>query len=184
MKLYTSSVYRVLLTKCVTPLIIYGKKNCKMTNIEHIVPQSVSINRICTKDMHMMFLSNIYLNGIRNNYKYIDERDIKEGDKVMMYNKDGIYEDDVDRQHCGIISGKRKFIPPKESRGIISRSILYYRYKYGGDIKRVIDEDILYEWGKKYKVEEEEYRRNREIYYFQENVNPFIEDNDLIERYI
>lgn len=184
MKLYPSSVYRVLLNKCITPIVIYGRKNCQMTNIEHIVPQSLSIDKHCVKDMHMMFLSNIYLNGIRNNYKYIDENEIKEEDKVLMYNEDGNYETDIKKYHCGIISNRKIFIPPKESRGLIARSILYYKYQYRGNIKRIINEDTLYDWGMKYEVSKEEYQRNIDIYKFQENINPFIENHFMINKYI
>ena len=100
-----------------------------------------------------------------------------------MYNQDGVYETDIKKQYCGIISNRKIFIPPKESRGFIARSILYYKYQYRGNIKRIINEDTLYDWGMKYEVTKEEYQRNIDIYKFQENINPFIDNHLMIYKY-
>lgn len=164
------------------PLSIYKKYdnvNKNTYNAEHIVPQS--FDKSVNSDLHMLFLSHNVINSLRNNYRFVDF--IKYDDSYFeyiyiqnnqMFISNHIYKNMI--YYAAFNHKKRLFVPPNESKGIISRSLLYYKaiYKKYRICDKIIQEDLMYKWNDSYQVKEDEYLRNLQIEEFQENRNPFI----------
>ena len=83
-----------------------------------------------------------------------------------------------------MISNKKTktFIPSGYSKGKIARSISYFaiKYNYTDLIEKVIDPLTLIKWNLNDPVSEDEYFKNLIAYKYQNNVNPFIINSDLI----
>jgi deoxyribonuclease-1 len=175
---------RKIVMNHIQPLCVYGFYNenkKQMFNIEHIVPQSFDSKVNC--DLHMIFMCNRQLNHIRSNYVFIDDLYIK--DKKMrnhfiyIIHENGTYYTVMQKRrdyYCGFSNYFGFFLPPEKSKGIIARSLLYYKDKYKNDdvLRKIIDINLLLEWNRKYQVCEMEYKRNEEIFRIQKNRNPFI----------
>ncbi len=173
---------KLILHTNLLPLSIYKKYdnvNKKSFNAEHIVPQSFDMN--VNSDLHMLFLSHNVINSLRNNYRFVDF--IKYDDTYFEYiyiQNNQIFVSNCIHKNMIFYAAfnykKRLFVPPNESKGIIARSLLYYRatYKKYGICDKIIHEDLMNKWNDLYKVNENEYLRNLQIEQFQENKNQFI----------
>ncbi len=182
MKLLGYNQVKEILHKKIVSISIYKKYDKidkKIYNIEHIVPQS--FDKSVNSDLHMLFLSHNVINSLRNNYRFVDF--IKYDDSYFEYiyiqNNQIFVSNCIHKNmifYAAFNHKKRLFVPPNESKGIIARSLLYYRaiYKKYGICNKVIQEDLMYKWNDLYKVSENEYLRNLQIEKFQNNRNPFI----------
>jgi deoxyribonuclease-1 len=174
---YNSCIYAIF--HLLTPLTIYGTQynvynisNRNNYNIEHIVPKSKIKNKNAISDLHLLFIANSKINSLRSNFIFLDEKEIY-SKKILYFDKNGFI---INKSsYYGIVSFEKKFfIPPFHSRGIIARSLLYYKNEYNQNISNIINENILYEWNNKYGVTKKEIERNIQIYNLQGNKNIFI----------
>ena len=132
-------------------------------SLEHIFPKCY-MNKKSYNDLHNIFKCNNLINNYRSNYKYTDETLININDFTKLYNTDNY------------ISSKLKlFVPEKESRGIIARSIMYISFEYNYKFNKVIDSDILIKWCLNYPPNEEEIQHNHIVFIKQYNKNKFID---------
>ncbi len=187
MKLVSFDYAKEILHNKIIPISIYKKydkiyKN--LYNIEHIIPQSY--DKSVKSDLHILFLANHLVNSLRNNYRFVDF--IKYDDAYFSYiyieNNEIIVTNHIKKNknqknilyYAAFNHKKKLFIPPNDSKGMISRALLYYKniYKKNDICNKVIQEDLMYKWNTLYKVSEEEYLRNLQIRDFQNNNNPFI----------
>ena len=149
-----------------TPVIYTYLKSSKF-NLEHVYPKCY-MNKQHYNDMHNIFKSDIYINNVRSNYKYIDN-----DDKVFkLYNhgfKKLYTSDNYVNSKFGL------FVPDDASKGLIARAIMYMSYKYKYDYRKVIDTDNLINWCFKYPPSKLEYTHNNLISQIQKNRNIFID---------
>jgi len=137
--------------------------NLKPT-LEHIFPKSY-MNKISYNDMHNIFKCNGDINNLRSNYKYTDFSEIDNiNDFRQLYNTDNY-----------ISTKKRLFIPENDSKGIISRAIMYISYEYKYRYTKIIDTDILIKWCLNYPPCEKEINHNNIVFKKQFKRNKFID---------
>jgi len=142
---------------------------------EHIFPQSL----LCTKeknDMHNIIKTIHSLNTNRSNYKYCDNlNEYDENWNELIYNNYVNHKDKL-------------FIPNKDSRGIISRSILYMCHQYNCNYKKVIDKELLSKWFYNYSPSIAEKYHNDMVKQIQQKNNIFIskynKKNNEIKKFI
>lgn len=175
---------------------IYGDNNNEK-NLEHIFPQSFFKNetnsKIMKSDFHNLYLCNNKLNSYRQNFKYIDPNDIEENlmsknDKIL--DKTGNLIDFTDRKNLFhkngylMVSNKKSktFIPSEYSKGKIARSLTYFVIKYNfiNHLTDIIDPITLIKWNFNDPVDDDEYLKNIISYRYQNNINPFIINPDLV----
>lgn len=171
---------------------IYGDGTIEK-NVEHIFPQSMyKENPNSSKmrsDLHNLYLCNNLLNNKRQNFKYMDSKDIFDyNDSRILDNKGKEITDRnelLNKYGYLMITDRKKkiFIPSSYSRGKISRSLSYFAIKYDflNELTNIIDIKTLVEWNLKEPVDDEEYLKNIIVYKFQGNLNPFIIDPDLVQ---
>jgi len=150
------------------------KKNTFLT-AEHIYPQSF-LNEYQAYDMHNIVRTLNTLNVNRSNYKFHDF--INETDKH--WNK---------LEYDNYVNHKKKlFVPNSNSRGLISRAILYMCKEYGFKINKIIDKPTLIKWYYTYCPTREEIYHNAVVKYYQNRNNIFIskynKKNIVIKKYI
>ena len=170
---------------------IYGD-NSQVKNLEHIFPQYSFKNdekkKILKSDMHNLYLCNTKLNTYRQNFKYIDSKDANISCDSLILNQKGekvSSPDDLFKKTGYLMVSNKKnkiFIPSECSRGKIARSLSYFaiKYNYLEELMNIIDIKTLLEWNLKDPVDEKEYLKNIMIYKYQNNINPFILEPDLI----
>lgn len=169
---------------------IYGD-NTHEKNIEHVFPQylfKLDTNKNMMKsDLHNLYLCNKKINTLRQNFKYVGHDDYIESgnDKLVDQQGNSLNTEDMFKKqgYMMLINKKsKKFIPTEYSRGMISRSLAYFsiKYNYVEQLKDVIDIQTLIEWNLKDPVSNEEYHKNIITYKYQNNLNPFIIDSDLM----
>jgi endonuclease I len=108
-----------------------------LLSMEHIFP-ACYLKKNHYNDLHNIGKTLKNINTNRSNYKYIDEDDEK-------YCRDK--RNWITLEHDNKVNHKLKmFIPNKESRGSISRSILYMIYNYNYNHGKIIDKDTLIKW--------------------------------------
>jgi len=162
---FTLNLKSIIITNT-TPIIYTYLKSHKF-NLEHVYPKSY-MNKQHYNDMHNIFKSDIYINNVRSNYKYIDNDD-KEF-KLYNHNFKQLYTSD------NYVNSKLNlFVPDDASKGLIARAIMYMSYKYNYDYKKVIDSDNLINWCFKYPPTKNEYCHNNLIAQIQKNRNIFID---------
>lgn len=149
---------------------------------EHIFPQSYTKEYKYAKyDMHNIFLTKSLLNSNRSNYKYSDE---KEENLEDLYLLDYDYFLQYNRLYNYKNNKKKIFVPYKNSRGIIARSIAYMDITYNKiNITNVIELDTLIKWNNDYPPTLFEKKQNNIIKKYQGNNNIFIKNNKLINYY-
>ena len=194
-KNYKSLTYqkaRTIMKKEFNMIDIYGD-NLEEKNVEHIFPQSLfkndTNNKIIKSDLHNLYLCNSKLNSHRQNFKYVDPSEFIDdnnnyflnlkGDKENTF--DGIYKNNG---YLMVLNRKKKlFIPTEYSRGKISRSLAYFsiKYNYVSKLSQIINFKTLLMWNIKDPVDNEEYLKNILCYKYQNNLNPFILNSDLME---
>lgn len=128
---------------------------------EHIYPQSYLSDTEC-KDMHNIIKTINSINVNRSNYKFHDYIDItdKNWKKIEFDN---------------YVNHKLKlFVPNSNSRGFISRAILYMCREYNLKIDKIIDKGTLIKWFYSYSPTSREIYHNDMIKKVQNNNNIFI----------
>jgi endonuclease I len=186
---YTKAKY--IMHNNICNMDIYGD-NSQDKNLEHIFPQYSFKNdenkKILKSDMHNLYLCNTKLNTYRQNFKYIDSKDANISNNSLILDRKGEKvsspNDLFKKTGYLMVSNKKKrtFIPNECSRGKIARSLSYFaiKYNYLEELKNIIDIKTLLEWNLKDPVDEKEYLKNIMIYKYQNNINPFILEPDLI----
>lgn len=155
----TISFKKILVNDKLLPSL-YINKNTHINSIEHIFPRSL-INKEHYNDMHNLFKTNNIINNKRSNYKFAEIENIKEWEKI---------EDDNYVNHK-----KRLFMPNENSKGIVSRAIMYMSYEYKYNYEKIIDLETLMEWCLKYKPSKEEQYHNSIVFKHQYKRNIFID---------
>ena len=172
---------------------LYGN-NSNPKNLEHIYPQSFikkhPLFKVMRSDMHNIYPCDNGMNSLRSNYKYISIEDYskknKNFKKIVNHNKEIINSIDeiiLNQSNVMIIDSKLKLVIPNENaRGKIARSLGYFAIKYNllDNLNNVIDLDTLIEWNINEPVTSPEYLKNILVYKYQNNINPFILDPNLL----
>jgi endonuclease I len=172
---------------------IYGNENEKDDkNIEHIFPQYYFKENILKKEMksdiHNLYLCNSKLNLYRQNFKYVDYHKItiNDNDKLLdIYGNVLTDRNDIFTNKGFIMVSSRKtkrFAPAPYSRGKVARSLGYFaiKYNYVKELQEVIDIDTLIKWNLEDPVDSQEYYKNMIGYKHQNNLNPYILNNELL----
>lgn len=146
---------------------IYNLNSLKIKNgfmsLEHIFPKCY-MNKKSFNDLHNIYKCNNLINNCRSNYKYTDENIFNLDEFKKLYDTDNY------------ISSKYKlFIPEKESRGIIARSIMYMSFEYNYNFNKVIDSNILINWCLDYPPNSQELYHNHIVFMKQYKKNKFID---------
>jgi endonuclease I len=163
--------FRSVLVKCLEYPQIYNFNLNKIYNnqqtLEHIFPKCY-MNKNTYNDMHNIFSCNKDINNIRSNYKFIDSKNKEYYDNINHF-----YNIKHTDNYC---SPKLKlFIPENDSKGIISRCIMYMSYEYKYNYEKIIDYDNLIEWSIKYPPTKQEYLHNTFVFKKQYKKNQFID---------
>lgn len=138
-------------------------KDGGIMSLEHIFPKCY-MNKKSFNDIHNIYKCNNLINNCRSNYKYTDESLLKLYEFKKLYDTDNY------------ISSKYKlFIPEKESRGIIARSIMYMTFEYNYNFNKVIDSYNLINWCLDYPPNSQELYHNHIAFMKQYKKNKFIE---------
>ena len=133
------------------------------SSLEHIFPKCY-MNKKGFNDMHNLFRCNKEINNNRSNYKFVDNDYI---DK---------YPNDFKKIYDNYVSHKYKvFVPEKESRGIISRAIMYMTFEYKYRYNKIIDNDVLIDWCLSHPPTKEEIHHNEMAFKVQYTRNKFID---------
>lgn len=164
--------------------IIYSKINLytielKKTiySLEHIYPIS-HMTDSAKIDMHNLFKTTKYLNNARSNYKFTDYEELlfyPNNTWITIKNDVTNNKNWIALENYNYVNHKKKlFIPSNESKGIISRAILYTTFKYNFEIEKVINFDTLILWYLKYPPTNEERYHNNYVKKNQYTDNKFI----------
>lgn len=146
---------------------IYNLNSLKIKDgimsLEHIFPKCY-MNKKSFNDLHNIYKCNNLINNCRSNYKYADDS------LLNIYEFKKIY--DTNNYIC---SKFKLFIPEKESRGIIARSIMYMSFEYNYNFNKVIDSNILINWCLDYPPNSQELYHNHVVFMKQYKKNKFID---------
>jgi hypothetical protein len=141
----------------------FAKEDIKNTffSAEHIYPQSL-LNIKQSNDMHNIIRTLNTLNVNRSNYKFHDE-----------YNK---YDKHwIELEYDNYVNHKDKiFIPNNDSKGFISRAILYMYREYKCNPTKIIDIEILKKWYYNFPPKHDELYHNMVVKRIQNKNNIFI----------
>ncbi len=141
----------------------FAKEDIKNTffSAEHIYPQSL-LNIKQSNDMHNIIRTLNTLNVNRSNYKFHDE-----------YNKPDKHW--IELEYDNYVNHKDKiFIPNNDSKGFISRAILYMYREYKCNPKKIIDIEILKKWYYNFPPKHDELYHNMVVKRIQNKNNIFI----------
>lgn len=182
---YNSIIKNTLLYDHKMPSI-YTHKTFKHSDIqknnfltaEHIFPQSLLINKKEANDMHNIIKTLNTLNVNRSNYRYHEDINIniKKDKKCARGNGYRIdYDNWVELEYGNYVNHKDKlFIPNNDSKGFISRAILYMCREYNYCHKKIIDTELLKRWFYTYSPSFAEKYHNDVIKRLQNKNNIFI----------
>ena len=106
--------------------------NRQFVSAEHIYPQCL-LDGKQSNDMHNIKTLNT-LNANRSNYKFHEDYDIKSKNWVELECNNYVNHKD------------KVFVPNNDSRGFISRAILYMYKEYNCNPQKIIDIEILKKW--------------------------------------
>ncbi|WP_413569886.1 endonuclease I family protein [Bdellovibrio sp. HCB117] len=143
-------------------------------NVEHTWPQSHFTRRfpdeVQKSDLHHLFPTDSQLNSIRGNNPFgevtQDLMDLK---------------CPASRYGLGTAGSDEVFEPPTAHKGNVARALFYFSIRYDLPIDQR-EEVVLRKWHNEDPVDEEEMRRNNEIFKAQANRNPFIDFPELADR--
>lgn len=146
----------------------------KVINVEHTWPQS----RFTTKypdevqksDLHHLFPTDSQINAIRGNNLF------GEVTKDLMDLRCR-----ASRFGLGTAGSDEVFEPPQDHKGNVARALFYFSTRYDLPIDPR-EETVLRKWNQEDPVDDEEIRRNHEIFKVQGNRNPFVDFSELAEK--
>ena len=107
--------------------------NRQFISAEHIYPQCL-LDGKQSNDMHNIIKTLNTLNANRSNYKFHEDYDTKSKHWVELECNNYVNHKD------------KVFVPNNDSRGFISRAILYMYKEYNCNPKKIIDIEILKKW--------------------------------------
>ena len=107
--------------------------NRQFVSAEHIYPQCL-LDGKQSNDMHNIIKTLNTLNSNRSNYKFQEDYDIKSKHWVELECNNYVNHKD------------KVFVPNNDSRGFISRAILYMYKEYNCNPQKIIDIEILKKW--------------------------------------
>ncbi|QDK38521.1 endonuclease I family protein [Bdellovibrio sp. NC01] len=143
-------------------------------NTEHTWPQSKFVGKfdknMQKSDLHHLYPADNKMNSIRGNNEFgevvKDSKPLK--CPVSRFGKSSKGSADV-------------FEPPQGHKGNVARALFYFAVNYGAKMS-ANQEAILRKWNHDDPVDEEEARRNEEIWKVQGNRNPFIDFPELVDK--
>ncbi|WP_413943521.1 endonuclease I family protein [Bdellovibrio sp. HCB-162] len=140
-------------------------------NVEHTWPQSRFSGKFDKgtqkADLHHLFPTDSKLNSVRGNNNF--------GEVVKDTKTLGCPASRFGTPDGG---GKEIFEPPHNHKGNVARALFYFSLRYDLPIN-ASEEAFLRKWAKEDPIDDEEIRRNDDIYQTQGNRNPFIDFPNL-----
>lgn len=148
-----------------------------VVNVEHTWPQS-RFNRkfpdeLQKSDLHHLFPADSKLNGVRGNNWFGEVTK-----DTQFFNN---CPSSGSRYGVGTLAGEEIFEPPQAHKGHVARSLMYFAIRYDMHID-ADEEALLKKWNREYPVDEDEARRNNEIFKAQGNRNPFVDYPTLADQ--
>lgn len=146
----------------------------RVINVEHTWPQSRFTRKfredVQKSDLHHLFPTDSKLNAVRGNHAF--------GEVTT-----DLLELDCPASRFGIGSRgtEEVFEPPQEHKGNVARALFYFAVRYDLTIDPD-EEQILRVWDNEDPIDEDEIRRNEEIFKIQRNRNPFVDFPDLADK--
>ncbi|MEN0059240.1 MAG: endonuclease [Bdellovibrio sp.] len=145
-----------------------------VVNVEHTWPQSRFTHRHSDEtqksDLHHLFPTDSQLNSIRGNNMFgevtQDLMDLK---------------CPASRYGIGSAGSEDIFEPPQNHKGNVARALFYFSTRYDLNIDPR-EETVLRKWHREDPVDEDEMKRNEEIFKVQGNRNPFIDFPELVDK--
>ena len=150
--------------ECIISMVVPSPK---VMNIEHTWPQSAGANGDAKSDLHHLFVTSSSTNAIRSSLPFCN---VKVTKWENAHSKRGYNEFN---EHC--------FEVPNHHKGNVARAIFYFAIRYSQSIDEH-QEYFLRQWHKEDPVDLEERERNQAIQAFQKNLNPFIENPELVDQ--
>ncbi|VBB18184.1 hypothetical protein YASMINEVIRUS_647 [Yasminevirus sp. GU-2018] len=150
------------------------KNGTKIYNVEHVVPQSFFGGREPMKgDMHHLYPADIEVNGLRGNLKFNELEGVESNAKNIRGKKIDYEKSDT------------SFEPPEVSKGNIARAVAYFYVRYPSYrtnlLTKVLSPHLMILWNRYDPVDSSEALRNKNIFGYQNNLNPFILFPKLID---
>ena len=158
-------------------------------NAEHTIPQSWFGKKPPMKsDIHHLFPTHKNVNGARGSFPF-DEIEDSSTDKWYVKSSHGlkitldIPTNNIDAYRE--LKEDTSFEPREDHKGNTARAIFYFYTMYpdaAGNISRIADKEILFQWHTNDPVDAAEIGRNQRIENRQGNRNPYIDHPDLVAR--
>lgn len=146
----------------------------KVINVEHTWPQSRFSHKFSDDmqktDLHHLFPTDSELNAIRGN-NWFGEVTTDLLDLKCPASRFGV----------GSAGSEDIFEPPQDHKGNVARALFYFSTRYDLPIAQP-EEEILRKWNIEDPVDDEEIRRNNEIFKVQGNRNPFVDFPSLVDK--
>ena len=154
----------------------------KVTNAEHIVPQSLFKKaEPYVSDLHHLYSSGSPENNLRSNYPFGEFDYSKCSTWIFNEKKQNNKPSDPENWNC-LSSSLKQFMPIKRDRGIIARAVLYFITVYPEiDIGSVKDIKLFVKWNKEYPPTIRELYRNDMVNITQGNRNPYTDNPNLVD---
>lgn len=138
----------------------------KVMNIEHTWPQSEGARGIAKSDLHHLFATTSSSNSMRSSLPFCIVTVVKW---------------QADQSKRGLNSfGEHCFEPPAKHRGNVARALFYFSIRYNAPID-ANQEHFLRQWHKEDPVDADEIERNQSIFKYQNNTNPFIDNQEYVD---
>ncbi len=153
-------------------------------NCEHTVPQSFfDYSEPMKSDIHHLFPTYLNWNSTRSNYPFA-EIDDNITAKWMYLDQS---QTTIPTSNIELYSeyANSTFEPREDHKGDCARSIFYFYTMYptqAGDINSVGDINTLYQWHLDDPVSAKETQRNSDIQTYQGDLNPYVDQPDLVAR--
>ena len=146
--------------------------SASVMNTEHAWPQSMGASeRPARTDLHHLFPTQSSANSIRSNLPY----GVVQGTPTWESNgsKRGFND-----------QGMIVFEPRDETKGVVSRALLYFAVRYGNPFAPFFDykEAVVKSWNRNFAVTERELNRNTKVAQIQDKRNPFIDHPAFADR--
>lgn len=144
-----------------------------VVNVEHTWPQSRFTGKFSTEaqksDLHHLFPTDSKINAVRGNNIFGEV-----SQETMTFQ--------CPCSRFGFGSGGRTkvFEPPTNHKGNVARALFYFTLRYDMSISPA-EETVLRKWNREDPVDDEELRRNEEIFKVQGNRNPFVDFPELAD---
>lgn len=158
-------------------------------NTEHTIPQSWFDRRSPMRsDIHHLFPTHKDINAARGSLPF-DELDDNLTDKWFGEDNNGIRvftsvpANEIDSY--SELDINKAFEPREDHKGNLARAVYYYFTMYpdtAGEISRISEKDILFQWHLNDPVDIDEQKRNDRIEERQGNRNPYIDHPELVAK--